>query len=311
MTLNTLITQVRYLLNEPASIPVAGRFYTDDEITEWINDSIDELCEETDINYQALEYTLTNGTLDYNINLWNAGNEILYLNELNYHDNAWETYDYRELYKTTRREIYQVKNSTNTELKVCSIFNNILHLAHDPTTSDKIELTGRWKTASISGYKLVSIIINSGGTGYQDGEAVTIASSSSTKSATGTIAVTGGAITAVTITDGGIGFGSTTDTLTITGDTSAANDATVTSYTASSVDFPLTISARNAVKKYATAIGFLKKGKAIGEKWLSLYGADKKKISVYTKRLLSDNLVKGLTVNKHSDVSSFDGRITT
>ncbi len=81
MTLNTLITQVRYLLNEPASIPVAGRFYTDDEITEWINDSIDELCEETDINYQALEYTLTNGTLDYNINLWNAGNEILYLNE--------------------------------------------------------------------------------------------------------------------------------------------------------------------------------------------------------------------------------------
>ena len=311
ITLQNVITQIRSILSEPESIPVDGRFYSNDEITGWINLSINELCIETPINMAAFPISCVQDTYDYNINLFNDSLELLYLNELNYHKTSWGDDDYRELPKCTRRELFALK-SGSTALPICSLFSNIIHLGNNPETGDIIEILGRWKTPDISGYQIDSITINSGGSGYEEaGEDVTISSSSSTKSATGIITVTGGAITALTITTGGIGFGDLGDTLVITGDTSGANDATVTSYESSSVPFPLNSQARNAVEKYGIALGFLKKGKDIGTLWMSLYQADKKKISMYQEKLLETNYTKGLTVSKRGSRGiSWNGDIT-
>lgn len=150
-TLLDLKTEVRNLLNEPyvsGALP-ARPFFSDSEITRWINEAQDDLLEETDINYQHVEYAVVSAVDSLALSTINPNADLLKLHGAIYHDvddedDTWYNLD------TVSPLFLKLLNDDASAKQFIAIYNDTLYFNNTLAVGDKVLIEGRWSVAELS-----------------------------------------------------------------------------------------------------------------------------------------------------------------
>lgn len=155
----TLINEARGYLRDGTDNSGSSLF-SNDEFLGYLNRSIDNLCYETDINYRPYEYIVNTSNLtsanQVPILTITGGveSELFDLDLLSYRNSGETETAIRDLRVVNQKGLHM--NSTNSFLKVVSIYDDILHFNVDlvgngtSATSDLIIVSGKWKKASLT-----------------------------------------------------------------------------------------------------------------------------------------------------------------
>ncbi len=153
------------------------------------------------------------------------------------------------LYETQAKAEDTAVRVSATRARASNVATLTTSAAHTFTTGDFVDISG---VDVLRDGVLTTVTINSGGTGYTEGETATIVDGTG-HTAEGVLSVTAGAIDFITITKGGAGF-TVAGALTVTGQSSAANDADVDVLTITD-DVVVADSAYNASRVQVTVTG--------------------------------------------------------
>lgn len=149
---SSIITKIRSRLYESTSATTStgAKFLQDDEIIEYINDAIDDLCEDTDINYKQFTYNITAGleASSYTLSELSDSNDIIDLYSILYKLSTGDDTNWYPLYKASYRDLKA--DSTDTGILTGQIHDSTLFLNRTSVEGEAIFIDGKYKVADIA-----------------------------------------------------------------------------------------------------------------------------------------------------------------
>jgi len=144
-----MIGRVRGFLSEPSTID--QKFFSDEEIIDYLQMGINELCLETDVNYRIYNFTNTVAGTEFTFPALTGGIEE-YLFELKFllvRDQDWQENIFNDLLRVNPKT-NQSSVSAENRAFTCTIYDSTIHLNKTLKVDDEIIIAARWKKADIT-----------------------------------------------------------------------------------------------------------------------------------------------------------------